>query len=51
MFWLVDPLRPPATNTIPLVVEFDPVLSWVAVCRVRAPVMLAVAAHVPVDLL
>src|SRR5436305_5104912 len=39
---------PPATRTLPLVVAFDDVPSWVALCSRRAPVMLAVAAQVPV---
>jgi hypothetical protein len=48
VLWLVVPFRPPAIRTIPLVVPFDEVLSCVALCSVRAPVMLAVAAQVPV---
>src|SRR5207237_3975547 len=45
---LVVPLLPPATSTFPLVVALLDVLSCTAPCSWRAPVMLAVAAQVPV---
>src|SRR6185295_1234602 len=42
---LGEPLTPPATSTRPLVLAFDPVLSWVAVCDQRPGV---VPARLPV---
>ena len=48
MFSDVEPFLPPAMRTLPLVVGLEDVLSWIAVCSWRAPVMLPVAAHVPV---
>ena len=43
---VVVPLVPPATSTFPLVVGFADVGSRVALCSRRAPMMLAVDAHV-----
>ena len=47
---LVDPDMPPEISILPLVPEFDPVLSCVAPCNLRAFAIAPVADHTPVVL-
>jgi hypothetical protein len=47
VFRLFVPLMPPATSTLPLVVPFDEVPSWVMLCNRRPFAIEPVAAHVP----